>query len=1057
MTADSYMPPAAPDREAERAIMRGPIGWMARNSIAANLLMVLLVAGGIVTAVTMQKEVFPEFALDTIRVDVGYPGAAPSEVEQGIVLPIEEAVRGIDGIREIVSRAREGSGRVTIELVAGTDRMKAFQDIDQAINRIRTFPDDIDQPEVTIQEERRQAVEVVLFGDVEPWSLRRLAEQVRDTLQSHPSITQVEVDNAPDYITHVEISQQRLREFGLTLDDVARTIGESSEDFSAGTVETSGGEILLRVNERRQWADEFARVEIIATDEGAVTLADIATIRDGFEEAGFQSQFNGTPSAALNIYRVGSQSPLEIAEAVRAVMADVEPTLPPGVNWRTDNDNAKDFRDRLDLLLQNGAMAVLIVLVILAIFLEFRLAFWVMAGMTISFIGGILFLPAADISLNMVTMFGFLVVLGIVVDDAIVVGENTYDARKRHRNPLIAAVVGAKEVAGPVTFAILTTVVAFIPLMFIRGETGKFWYPLPVVVIVVLLVSLIEALFILPAHLAHQRIGAPKREGVRRGLYEAQQAFSRALDWYVANPHRWVLEKCLRHRYITVTVAVAIFAVVGSYASSAHMGMIMMPEVAADEIEAGVRLPVGTTPDQAEEVATAVTAATLRMFKEHNLYEVAEGVKTNVRGGSFVDVEIVMRSPDEHDATAADVIRLWRDNIGDLPGVERITFEAERGPGGWRPDIAVDLSHTDESVLEAAAGSLVSRLEEFALTSDVDDNFNRGKTQYDFKLRPEARALGLTAEEVASQLRGAYFGTLALRQLRGTNEVEVRVKLPKADRKTMYHLDNYVLRTPTGAEVPLLEVVEIVQTEAFSTINRRDGRRTVTVSTDIEPKRAIGQMVTTLNAELLPELRAEFPGLTWTFQGSNAEMRRSTAALWGGFGMALVVMYGLLAIAFGSYFQPLIIFGAIPFGIVGAVIGHILLGFDLSLVSLMGVIALSGVVVNDSLIMIDFANKRRRDGDPAYAAILAAGLRRFRPILLTTVTTFGGLTPIILEQSTQAQYLIPMAISLGFGIVFATAIIMVLVPCLYLLLEDVKGLVTNGNGDDATGGDDVPA
>ena len=451
-------------------------------------------------------------------------------------------------------------------------------------------------------------------------------------------------------------------------------------------------------------------------------------------------------------------------------------------------------------------------------------------------------------------------------------------------------------------------------------------------------------------------------------------------------------------------------------------------------------MPVGTTQDQSAEIARVVTEASLRMFEEYNLYEVAEGIKTNVRGQDFIDVEIVMLPPDQRDMTANEVIELWRDSIGDLPGVDQVTFEAERGPGGYRRDISIALSHTDIGVLEKAAAAFVARVEQYANVRDVSDNYRRGKAQYDFRLRPEGRALGLTDEALGEQLRGAFFGSLALRLLRGTNEVEVRVKLPEEQREDIHHLEDLVIRTPGGAEVPLLDLAELEKDVSFSRISRRDGRRAISVSMDIEPKRAITQVITALRTEALPELRRDYPGITWSFEGSDAEMRRATSTLWGYFGLALAVIYSLLAVAFRGYIQPLIVLVAIPFGIVGAVLGHIWLGYDISLVSLMGVIALSGVVINDSLIMIDYANRRRKQDCSAFEAISQAGLRRFRPILLTTLTTFGGLMPLIFEKSLQAQYIIPMAISLGFGILFSTAIILVLIPCLYLILEDIIAL-----------------
>ncbi len=1024
----------------EKRKKEGAIGYMARNAIAANLLMVVLIGGGIWTMFHIQKEVFPQFQLDFVEVSVVYPGAAPAEVEQGILLPVEEAVRGVQGIKEIVSTAGEGSGQVMIELVAGADRMKAFQDIDQEVNRIRTFPDDIEEPEVSLQDRQQDVMELGLYGNVDIWTLRKLAERLRNRLLSVPQITQVEIGNVPEYVTHVEISRRNLRQYNLTLGQVADIIAQSSEDVPAGAVETQSGEILLRMQERKQWAEEFGNITIVSSPSGAkVSLNDIAVITDGFEETGFHGQFNKTPSVELEIFRIGKQSPLEIAETVQGILEDFQ--LPPGVEYRIDSNRAEDYRERLSLLTENGILAIIIVLIILTLFLEYRLAFWVMMGMTISFIGGIVFLPLIGVSINMISMFGFLVVLGIVVDDAIVVGENIYEYRQKGVGFMDAAIAGTKDVSKPVIFSILTTIIAFIPLLFMPGETGKFWWPLPTVVIVILGVSLLEALFILPSHLGH--ISKKKGLAIVNHLERWQKSFAQGFNRIIDKYYRPFLDRCLKYRYITLCAALALLIMVGGYGLSDHMGMIMMPEVAADEIEAGVTLPVGTTPDQAAKVAEDITLATQRMFDKHNLDEVAEGIKTNVRGQNFIDVEIVLRPPDERDMTAGEVIALWRDEIGDIEGVDQITFEAERGPGGFQQDISVDLSHSEIDVLERASAAFFERMESFESTRDVNDNYNKGKLQYDFKLLPEGRNLGLTSSDVGRQVRDAFFGALAMRQLRGMNEIEVRVKLPLEERKDIRNLENFLIRTPDGVEVPLLDVVRVEQREAFTSIDRRDGRRVVNVGMDVEPANAVTRVLKSVQEEVLPQLRADFPGITWSFEGSQADMRESTESLWGGYSMAMMIIYALLAIAFQSYTQPLIVMTAIPFGIVGAVLGHILLGYDLSLVSLMGVIALSGVVVNDSLIMIDYANKKRMT-HTIYEAIHEAGLRRFRPIMLTTLTTFGGLTPIILETSSQAFYLIPMAISLGFGIVFATAIILVIVPCLYLVLEDLTLLLRKG-------------
>ena len=1034
---------------------RGLIAWMARQPIAANLIMWLLLLGGLWTASTVQKEVEPDSELDAVEVSVSYPGASPAEVEQGIVLPVESVVRGIQGIDELTSSASEGSGSVRLQLVAGTDRIKALQDVDQAVSRIRTFPEEAEQPEVRLYDRQRGVLQIELYGGVDIWTLRQLGEQLRDRLLSEPGITQVELGDLPAYETRVEIAQEVLRAHGLTLGEVAWRIRRSASDIPAGTVETHRGEILLRLREQRQWATELAEIPIRTGEAGAVVrLGDIATVRDDFEEDGFHPRFDGVPSMRVSVYRVGQQSPLDIEDTVLGVMEELEATLPPGVQARIDRNQAEDFRDRLDLLVENGFLAVFIVLGILSLFLEARLAFWVMTGMVLSFFGGILLLPWVGVSINMISMFAFLVVLGIVVDDAIVVGENVHAEREAGRPPVEAAVRGARDVAVPVTVAILTNIVAWVPVLFLPGSTGLYWWPLPVVVIGVLAISLFEALYILPAHLAHVRTEPASRlEARARAL---QEGFSRRFRGAVDRWYRPLLGLCLRNRYLTLAASLALLTVTASYASSDHMGMILMPEVAADEIEAGIRLPVGTTPEQARVVAEEVTRATQRMFEEHDLHEVAEGIKSNVRRGSFIDVELVMRPPDERDMSAKEVIALWREQIGDIEGVDQISFEAERGPGGWRDDIEIDLSHDDMDTLVAATRALKREAETFENTRDVSDSYRKGMARMDVRLRPEGRLLGLDPTAVGQQVRDAFFGALALRFLRGTNEVEVRVRLPEEEREALRTVQAFILRTEDGLEVPLGDVAELVETEAFTSISRRGGRRVLTVSMDVEPKRATTQVLEAIRDEVLPGLRADHPGLTWTFEGTNAEMRESTGSLYASFAMALLVIYGLLAVAFSSWTQPLVVLAAIPFGIVGAVMGHMLLGYDLSIVSLMGVVALSGVVVNDALIMVDHANRHRPRGGAgtdlaaAFDAIHEAGVRRFRPIVLTTLTTFGGLTPIILEQSRQAYHLVPMAISLGFGIVFATGIVLVMVPCLYLVLEDGRRVLGLGEqGDEA--------
>ncbi len=1020
-------------------VKRGPMAWMVEHRVAPNLLMLLFIIGGIFMTQNIQKEVFPEFQLDTVSVTVAYPGATPEEVETGVVLALEEAVSGLDGIDEIRSTANEGSGSLTLEILSGADRQQVYQDVLAAVGRITTLPAEAEQPRVSLNSHRRDVVDLQIHGDLPEGELYRAAERVRERILESPAITQAELEDVRSPQIHIDIPDGTLRAHGLTLAQVSGTIAGVAIDRAGGSIRTQGGEILLRVTERREWAEEFADIVVAVTPSGGpLRLGDIATIREGFEDVISEASFNGERGIGLAVYRVEDQTPISVSEAVHENLPRALAELPPGVDISVRNDSSEIYAQRLGLLMKNGFVGLLLVLLLLSIFLEFKLAFWVTVGIPTAFLGAFLFLPGLEVSINMVSMFAFIIALGIVVDDAIVAGENIYEYRQRGMGNTQAAIQGARDIAKPISFSILTNIVAFLPLLFIPGIMGQYWSPMPMVVITVLALSLLEALFILPSHLAHIR--ERSHAAVGETLHGVQRRFSRGFSNWVDTRYKPFLERCVRQRYVTLTSAVVLLAVTGGYAMSDHIGMIMMPQQPADEIEAGVRLPVGTTRDVSAEMAARITEATYQMFEDNNLHEAAEGIKTNVWGRRFIDVEIVLLPPAERDITTQEVIELWRDQIGDIKGVDQITFEAERGPGSWRDDISIDLSHSDITVLERAATALVERLEEFADTRDVNDNYDRGKAQLDFTLLPEGQALGLTPVEVGRQLRGAFFGDIAMRYLRGTNEIEVRVRLPEKERDDIQTLETFMLRTSNGVEVPLADVARIETGQAFTSINRRDGRRIINVGTDVEPKTAVTRVLAAVNDDVLPQLRADFPGITWTFEGSQAELRESTAALWGGFGLALFAVYALLAIAFGSYIQPLIVMLAIPFGIVGGILGHILLGYDLSLVSMLGVVAVSGVVINGALIMVHYANRQRAEMS-AEDAIIKAGARRFRPIMLTTITTFGGLAPIILETSIQAAALIPMAISLGFGILFATTIMLVVVPCFYMMIEDIQGLL----------------
>lgn len=1023
--------------ESSKTGNKGPIEWMARNIVAANLVMAFLLIGGIGMAFFITKEVVPDSTLDVVEISVQYPGSSPAEVERGILLPVEEAVRGLDVVREVTSRARENSGRVSVELNNGVGRDRGLQIINQAIDSIQTFPDDAEQPDVRLSTDRRDVLELRIFGDTSHWSLFQIAEDIRDQLIRIGGITQIEIDRNPQRIIHVEIPQKTLRQYGLTVEDVADKINSASDDVPAGKLETGQGDIAIRLTSRKQWAQEFEMIPIVDSDSGEpLRLGQIADIRDGFEETMFYSEFSGTPDVELGIYRVGNESPSQIADAVEETMRSIESQLPAGIKWIITDNRAQEYEQRLGLLLQNGILGLLLVLLVLGIFLQYRLALWVTIGMSTAFIGTILFLPLLGVSINMISMFAFLVALGIVVDDAIVVGENVYEYREQGMPPMQAAVQGTRDIIVPVTFGVITNCIAFLPLLFVPGEFGLIWATVPLVVITVFAVSLLEALFVLPAHLGH----ASKQDSNRaaRFFHNRQQSFA---GWFRGRIEAWfspTLDLCVKNRYITIALAFSALTLTIGYAASDRVGKVLMPSVPSQEFAATARMPSDVTDEEAERVTLQLTQAALRVIEANGGDRLADGIKSNIYGTN-VSVDVILTTLDPRPITTDEFERLWREETGPIPSALSLSFEMEGGFGFWRPDIEIDLSHPDIETLNQASAVLVERLDAYEATSDVNDSYERGSDRLDFTLNTYGESLGLTPQMVGRQIRNAFQGSDAKRFLRGPNEIRVRVKLPDEEQISQYEAENLMIRLPSGAMIPLIDVADLTRGITFRSIERRQGRRVVTVDMDVNPSSQISRMLTTIEEEVLPELRAEFPGLTWTFEGQQAEMADSLAALVGGLTLAVLAIYALIAFPFQSYIQPMIVLAAVPFGAFGAILGHMILGFNLSVLSLMGIVGLSGVMVNDSLIMVDYANRIRRErGISAEQAIREAGVRRFRPILLTTLTTFGGLSPIIFETSRQAQFLIPMAISIAFGILFATPIILVLIPSLYMAIEDIR-------------------
>ncbi|MFH1378325.1 MAG: efflux RND transporter permease subunit [Planctomycetota bacterium] len=1025
---------------------KGAVAWMAGHSVAANLMMLLCIVGGIMALWRVKQEVFPDLALDIVTISVSYPGASPEEVESGIVTAIEESVRGLDNVKTVSSRSSEGVGVITVEMLLGGDLQRLSQDVQSEVDRIRGLPQDSEDPVVSIAARSREVLELVLYGDAPATSMLHYAETIQDILLQNEKITKIEIEGLPELEISVEVPQENLRRYGLTLADIATKINQSAIDIPGGGIKADSGEILIRMKERRDYGRQFKEIPIIAGPDGAVvTLGQIATITDGFEETDRYALYNGKPTVTLEVYRIGDQTPVQVADAVRAALPDIEAILPAGLNVVIMNDGSKNYKDRVELLVKNAMFGLVLVFITLGLFLDVRLAFWVMLGIPVSFLGTLLLMPSMDVSINMMTLFAFIIALGIVVDDAIVVGENVYHYRQDGYSFLAAAVKGVREVSTPVTFSILTNIATFVPIALIPGVMGKIFRMVPIVVCTIFIISLLESVFILPAHLGHQRKRKPWGPFIL--IQDGQQAFSHWFTRWVRRRYAPFLEFTLAHRYLSIAAAIAMLVIASGYALSGRMGMSVFPTIESDYSQATVTLPYGASINDTGAIAKRMVAEAQKIIDGLGHPEYCEGIVADVgRGGSHAARVRVYLAPSE----IRDKIMLneeftkrWREAVGEMPGAKNLRFEADAGgPGSFGRAIAIELSHRDRNQLTAASIELAERIETYAGVRDVDDGFQLGKEQLDLTITDAARSLGLTATTIARQVRAALQGVDAISQQRGRNEILMRVRSPQSERASEQFVNDLMIRTPSGAFVPFGQVAHISRGRAYMSIDRRQGRRINTVTADMVPRSKAGEVLALVQSDDIPALQKKYPGLVYSLEGHQADMRESMNSLKLSFPLALMAIYVLLAIPFRSYSQPLIVMLSIPFGIIGAILGHLIMGYTLSLPSMFGIVALAGVVVNDALVMVDFANRRRNEDKlNPHDAIVSAATQRFRPIILTTLTTFGGLAPMIFESSRQARFLIPMALSLGYGIVFGTLITLVIVPAFYLFVEDAEGLV----------------
>ena len=1026
------------------------IAWFARNHVAANLLMItLLVLGLLSLSQRIPLEVFPTLDPERININVTLRGATPQETEEGIAIRIEEAIQDLEGIEQITSNSSEGSASVTAEVESGYDPRQLLADIKSRVDAINTFPVEAENPVISLATRRREVISVAVAGIYGEREVKQQAEQIRDDLLRIPGITQADLDSVRPYEIAIEVSESTLRHYGLSLGDISRAVANSSLDLSAGNIKTEGGDILIRARGQAYRRGDFDNIVVLTQPDGSlIRVRDIARVYDGFEESSFRSRFNGKLAAFVEVYRVGDQSAIEVADKVKAYIAERRQTLPEGFEISLWRDRSLIVQKRLQTLSSNALQGGVLVLILLALFLRPTIAFWVVVGIPVSFMGAFIAMPFFGVTLNIFSLFAFLLVLGIVVDDAIVTGENIYTHLRRAESGLEAAVRGTREVAVPVTFGILTTIAAFLPIAFLEGRRGLLFAQIPVVVIPILLFSLIESKLVLPAHLKSIKL---RDQRMPTRFERWQQSFADGFERLVLRFYQPLLHWSLQNRYLTLITFIGVLMVIIALISSGWLRFTFFPRVQSETARATLTMPVGTAFEVTDSYVQRITDAAYKLKEKHRDPDTGLDIILDIKsvtgfsGGSQgshvgrVTLEIVPPEDRTSTVTSAELTRQWRSLISVLPGAETLTFRAEIGRVS--DPIDIQFSGSDLDALSAIADQVKQQLALYPYVFDIADSLSDGKEELQLELTDEAYALGLNRSDIINQVRQAFYGFQVQRIQRGRDDIRVMVRYPKSERSAVANLKDLRIQTADGRRIPLEQVARLLPGKSPASIRRIDRYRTVNVSADINKQQANMVVLQRDLRSYIDQLLSQYPEVRYSFEGEAREQRESFGSLGLGVVFVLFIIYCLLAIPFKSYLQPLVVMSVIPFGIIGAVGGHLIMGMDLTLMSMLGIMALIGVVVNDSLVLVDFINKHRHDIS-LQRAILNAGAARFRPVMLTSITTFMGLMPLLFEESTQAQFLIPMAVSLGFGILFATFITLILVPVNYLLVEGLKVRVT---------------
>ncbi|QIB65227.1 efflux RND transporter permease subunit [Kineobactrum salinum] len=1020
--------------------MGGPVHWFIHNPIAANLLMVFLLVGGLLGVPALDKQFFPDIEINRVSVAMAYPGAGPREVEEQICIRVEEAIHDLSGIKEIRSTAREGSGTVVVEAEPGHDMQRLTAEIKTRVDAIDTFPADAERPVVTELAFRHRMATVTLAGDIGELALKQLGERLRDDLAARPHVSVVELATPRPYEVSVEVSEYTLRRHGLSFDEVVAAIRDSSLNLPAGAIRDVDGDIRLQTRGQAYDRYQFEQIPVLTRrDGGKLLLGDVATVIDGFEELDRRTRFNGKPSHTLYVFVTSNPDTLATSETVHQWVAEARQWLPPGVELEVWRDSSVPFKARVETLLKNGLGGLLLVFLVLMLFLRPRLAMWVCAGIAVAFIGTLFVLQYTSVSLNMISLFAFLLILGVVVDDAIIVGESIHTCQSAGEAGTRGALHGTRAVTRPVVYAVITTMIFFVPMLFMPGDMARAAYSIPIVVIIALTLSLVECLLILPAHLAHMPPMRPARFAWLRQLEQLRQRSADTLGWLARRHYRPLLVRCLQHKLLVIAVFLSLLFTSLAVYGGGWLRTAFFPSINSDQVQAEILLPEGGAFADTLRVLRQVEAAALQVKREYNLDPSfsARGpaighIESSGDGNEIeVTVEALSRAVDTGELAAR-----WREAIGDLGPVQDFAMDYTINEKG-KPIRLVAAAPSRED-LELFAADLRRALQAYPGIYNINDSLQAPREEIVLGLKPAAETLSLSLADLAQQVRQAFHGAEVQRIPRTREDVRVMVRYPESERRSVDNLREMRVRTPGGDEVPFDVVAEVDYEPSYMSIDRLNRKRTLELSADVLPGMTDpGAVVNALLSERLPGWQQRYPGLTLALDGELQEESDFLDAMLRYSLLAMLAIYALMAVPFRSYFQPLLVLTAVPFGAMGAIFGHLVLDWQVSMFSLLGVIACAGVVVNDNLVLIDRINRLRAAGHPLLQALLQGGEDRFRPIVLTSLTTFVGLIPIMTETSVQAQFLIPMVTSLAFGVLFASGVTLLLVPCLYLLGEEI--------------------